>query len=108
MLYTGTYSNPFRTYPIACLQPEFLELGTEEASQGRSLASIQRSIINGCQPQMLSLVNQGVSLDKVYGLVPWVVYLIQPDAFKIKPVIGVFVQGKHGGEPPICLAPLAT
>ena len=43
MLYSGTYSNPFRTYPIACLQPEFREGRTEEAFCRRSLASIQRS-----------------------------------------------------------------
>jgi|GEM_PF-6206782 len=60
MLYIGTYSNPFRAYPLACLQPEFLELGTEEASQGRSLTSIQRSTLNVCQTTVLSLVNQGL------------------------------------------------
>ncbi len=60
MLYSGTYSNPFRAYPLACLQPEFLELGTEEASQGRSLASIQRRLLSACQAQSLSLVNQGL------------------------------------------------
>ena len=60
MLYIGTYSNPFRAYPIACLQPELLELGTEEASQGRSLAYIQRRLLNAYQAQSLSLVNQGL------------------------------------------------
>jgi hypothetical protein len=60
MLYTGTRSNPFRAYPIACLQPELLELGTEEASQGRSLAYIQRRLFNAYQAQNLSLVNLGL------------------------------------------------
>ena len=58
MLYSGTYSNPFRAYPVACLQQEFLELGTEEASQGRSLTSIQRSPFLGISAKAgLSLVN---------------------------------------------------
>ena len=60
MLYTGTGSNPFRAYPIACLQRELLELGTEEASQGRSLAYIQRRFFNAYQAQNLSLVNRGL------------------------------------------------
>ena len=60
MLYTGTYSNSFRAYPVACLQPELLELGTEEAFQGRSLAYIQRRLIKACQAPSLSLVNRGL------------------------------------------------
>jgi len=45
MLYSGTYSNPFRAYPVACLQLEFREGRTEEAFCRRSLASIQRSYL---------------------------------------------------------------
>ena len=53
MLYSGTCSNPFRAYPLACLQLELLELGTEEAPQGRSLTSIQRSTFYVCQTPTL-------------------------------------------------------
>lgn len=64
MLYTGTYSNSFRAYPVACLQLELLELGTEEAFQGRSLTHIQRRLFNARQAPSLSLVNLGLSHDK--------------------------------------------
>lgn len=69
MLYSGAWSNPFQAYPLACLQQDLLELGTEEASQGRSLTFIQRRLFNACQAQSLSLVNQNLSF--ISSLSPW-------------------------------------
>jgi hypothetical protein len=53
---TASHSDPFRPYPIGCLQPLFPVSGTEEASRSGSLTLLQRSGLVTAFPVQLGLI----------------------------------------------------